>query len=43
MERNTVERAVKKETDAKGRIKKKGVSELYWFMSKDTNRDIPTT
>ena len=32
MERNTVEKAIKTETDT--RTEKKGVSKLSWFMSK---------
>ena len=40
-ERNTVEWAVKTEIDAKSEIKR--VGKLGWFMSRDTNRNIPTT
>ena len=41
-ERNAVERAVKTEIEAKSRVKK-GVGNLGWFMSKDTNPSILTT
>ena len=40
MEGNTVERAIKAETDTK--TKQKGVDKFGWFMS-DINRNIPTT
>ena len=39
MERNTVERAIRTETDTRIEFFKKGVDKLGWFI----NRNIPAT